>query len=57
MTRSGRFYNDRAEKGKKVLIDGREVVENAEITEGDIVLRQLKKTRAQVSFWELLCSS
>ena len=49
MTRSGRFYNDVAERGKKALTDGREVVESTENAEGDTVLKQLKKTRAQVS--------
>ena len=38
MSRSGRFYNDMAEKGKEALTDGREVVENAENAEGDAVL-------------------
>ena len=57
MTRSGRFYNDVAERGKEALTDGREVVESTENAEGDTVLKQLKKTRAQVSIWELLCTS
>ena len=57
MTRSGSFYNDMADKGKKALTDGREVAEEAENVEGDIVLQQLRKTREQISIWELLCTS
>ena len=49
MTRSVRFYSDVADKGKETLTDGREVLENTENVEGDVVLRQLRKTRAQVS--------
>ena len=39
MTRSGRFYSDTAEKGKKVLAEGREVAEKMYNADGDVVLR------------------
>lgn len=40
-----------------MLSEGREVAENTKGTEGDVVLQQLRKTRAQVSIWDLLCAS
>ena len=52
MTRSGRFY-EAADKGKGVTEERKKEEEKAE----DVVLRQLKKIPAQVSIWELLCSS
>ena len=44
MNRSGRFYSDTTEKGEEVLADSREIAENGDNIEGDVVLRQLKKT-------------
>ena len=52
MTRSGRFY-EAADKGKGVVEERKKEEEKAE----NAVLRQLKKIPAQVSIWELLCSS
>ena len=56
MTWGGRFYIDTVENGKEMLTDGREVAEHTEHAQGDAVLRQLKKTRAHLSIWELLCA-
>ena len=52
MTRSGHFY-EVVDKGKGVVREKKKEEEKAE----DVVLRQLKKIPAQVSIWELLCSS
>ena len=42
-----------ADKGKGVAEEKKKVEEKVE----DVVLQQLKKISAQVSIWELLCSS